>query len=321
MNFNSQYLETVRKVLVEGEYVTGRNSRVLQVFCPLPIVVKDVRKDFPILSVRKVPFYKAALETFFFLSGESEYEFMPKTLRDTWWEPWALKAEERNSWGKFYSTQWRRSSTDGSTDKESFDQWENLIQDLCDVVSTGIVNRKMVVSLWRRQDAMPEYTTDPACLDCCHSTALIFNLVPKYHQDDLDSGYHQEYYLDLHHTQRSLDLLCGTASDLIYSSLIMQLLCNEVADRLYNGEAGPYIYPRKLVFSPSNTHIYESHIAQAKQLLVMNSNVKSYESVTLELQGPIRNFTHFKSVEDVKQVAKITGYKPVSGEYEFQLLG
>lgn len=323
ISFNKQYLNTIQTVLQEGEYVTGRNSPVLQYFCPQPIIVPNISKEFPILSVRKIPFYKSALETFFFLGGESSYDSMPEVLRTSWWSCWADQAKKQDSWGGFYGKQWRHSYTDQSTDNAVFDQWENLIKDLCQVVKTGVINRKMVVSLWRSQDALPEYTTNPAVLSSCHSTALVFNLVPKLHEE---SGHFpcQEYYLDLHHTQRSLDLFLGTGSDLIYSGLLMHLLCDEVANRVYdvnNPESAPVIKPRKLVFSPSNTHIYESHLEQAKQLLMLNSNVKSYSPAKLQLQSPITDFTAFKTIEDVKQVISLNNYNPSQGNYNAKLYG
>ena len=323
MGFNQKYLSTIKTVLNEGEYVTGRNGGVLQVFCPAPIIIKDVSKEFPLLSVRKIPFYKAALETFFFLSGASEYDAMPETLRDSWWKPWKEQAKAQGSWGRFYGSQWRYAMTEQGP---NFDQWENLIKELCEVVSTGIVNRKMCVSLWDKAGTMPEYTSKPSVLDCCHSSFLAFNLVPKFHQDELDSGFakYQEYHLDLHHTQRSLDLFLGTASDLIYSGLIMQLLCDEVANRLYHPfcpEYGPIVKPRKLAFAPANCHLYETHIEQAKQLLMLNSNVLNYQPVKLELKGPITDFSVFKTIEDVKEVVNIQNYCPNWGNYKATLHG
>lgn len=324
MNFNKQYLATVQTVLSEGDYVNSRNSRVLQYFCPQPIIVKNVSKDFPILSVRKIPFYKSALETFFFLSGESSYEAMPELLRNSWWKPWAQQAEAQDSWGRFYGSQWRHQTTELSPN--GFDQWENLISELCEVVKTGIVNRKMCVSLWDKAGTMAEFTTKPAVLGACHSSFLAFNLVPKFHKDELDSGYakYQEYHLDLHHTQRSLDLFLGTGSDLIYSGLIMQLLCKEVSNRLYgfnNPDNSPVVKPRKLVFQPSNAHIYESHIKQAKQLLMLNSNVLNYKPVTIQLKSPITDFCSFKTIEDVKKVIQLNGYSPNWGNYKVELYG
>lgn len=317
MDFNKQYLSTIETVLNDGEYVAGRNSAVLQYFAPSPIVIKDVDKEFPILSVRRTPFYKSVLETFFFLSGNTSFESMPEVLRNTWWKPWAEEAKAQNSWGNFYGHNWRYQTT--KLNPNGFDQWENLIKELCEVVKTGVVNRKMCVTLWDKAGTMPEYTSKPSVLDSCHSSFLAFNLVPKWHKDELDSGYakFQEYYLDLHHTQRSLDLFLGTGSDLIYSGLLMHLLCQEVENRL----CGVYIKPRKLVFTPANTHIYESHIPQAEQLLIMNSNIKSYSPVKLKLQGPIAEFGSYKTIEDVKQVAVLEGYNPHWGNYKGELHG
>ncbi len=306
MDFNKQYLRTIQTVLQEGEYVQGRNSAVLQYFCPNPITIPDVSKEFPILSVRKIPFYKSVLETFFFLSGESSYESMPEILRNTWWKPWAEKAKEQNSWGNFYGKQWRHQTTESGI---GFDQWENLISELCEVINTGIVNRKMCVTLWDKPGTMTQYTSKPSVLDSCHTTAAVFNLVPN-------SGY-QEWYLDLHHVQRSLDLMCGTGSDLIYSGLIMHLLCDEVSNRIQT----TVIKPRKLVFSPSNVHIYESHIKEAKQLLLLNSQSNNYSPAKISLQGPICDFSSFKTIENVKQVVTLKNYSPHCGNYTFELLG
>jgi thymidylate synthase len=323
-NFNKQYLSTIKTVLEAGEYLQSRNSKVLQYFSPNPITIPNVSKEFPILSVRKIPFYKSVLETFFFLSGESSYDSMPEILRNTWWKPWANKAKEQNSWGNFYGHNWRHQTTE--LDPNGFDQWENLIEELCAVIKTGVVNRKMCVSLWDKAGTKPEYTSKPSVLDCCHSSFLSFNLTYKWHEDELNSGYspYQEWYLDLQHTQRSLDLMCGTGSDLIYSGLLMHLLCNEVSNRMYNvnsPEQTPVIKPRKLVFSPANTHIYEPHIKGAKQLLLLNSQLDSYSHAKISLQGPIYDFSSFKTIEDVKQVVTLKDYNPNGGNYNFELLG
>jgi thymidylate synthase len=635
MNFNKQYLNTIQTVLQEGEYLQGRNSAVLQYFCPNSIIIPDTNKEFPILSVRKIPFYKSALETFFFLGGESSYDSMPESLKNSWWKPWAEKAKAQNSWGNFYSHNWRHQTTE--LNSKGFDQWENLLKELCEVIKTGVINRKMCVSLWDKAGTMPEYTTKPSVLDCClpehsnvltkagfksiknvgvgeevwatdlgfnghwskvlakqhfknqevevhsnsnwtieatanhrwliqtqtgkrlykttselegtkysiptrvtgitqkdsiltqdearllgwlltdgtwkktyysgsihqvkpqyvkviskllermgvkntwnaqtkhfylsadivkpllkkaglagvskqeasiahllpnlgkkelrsllitiiqaegsikpggpyciyqsvkspiakditalivltglaattiakpprpsafgkeycntytprtgqffqmpklkstynadvycitteagnflceqnnktfisgncHSSFLSFNLVPKWHEDELNSGYspYQEWYLDLHHTQRSLDLMCGTGSDLIYSGLIMHLLCDEVSNRMYNvnsPEQTPIIKPRKLVFSPSNVHIYESHIKETKQLLLLNSQSNNYSPAKISLQGPICDFTQYKTIEEIKQVVNLKNYNPNWGNYNFELLG
>jgi thymidylate synthase len=302
MDFNQQYLSIVKKVLKQGEEVTSRNSIVKQYFCPGSIEVPCVEDEFPILSIRPIPFYKSALETFFFLSGESSFNAMPEILKNSWWKPWANKAESQNSWGNFYGYQWRHQTTESG---QKFDQWENLLEDLVDVVKSKTINRKMVVSLWRRQDAMDLYTSKPAVLDSCHSTSLVFNLVSS-----TDS-----WYLDLHHTQRSLDLMCGTGSDLIYSGLLMKLLCSEI-----NFRTGAHVTCRKLVFSPSNAHIYKSHFEEAYRLLG-NYNFTKADKARVLFDGHCPHFKSFQTIEDVKQFCVLEGYNPSPIKYNFGLVG
>jgi hypothetical protein len=62
--------------------------------------------------------------------------------------------------------------------------------------------------------------------------------------------------LNLHHTQRSLDLVNGAAADLVYSGLLMELLCELLNDE----EPGSWVDAGTLVFAPVNVHIYENHL-------------------------------------------------------------
>lgn len=104
----------------------------------------------------------------------------------------------------------------------------------------------------------------------------------------------------------------------------MHLLCKEVANRLYgvnSPEQTSIIKPRKLVFSPSNVHIYESHIKGAKQLLLLNSQSNNYSPAKISLESPITDFGSFKTIEDVKKVVSIKNYNPYWGNYNFELLG
>jgi thymidylate synthase len=280
----------VRTVLRHGELVTGRNGEIAQYFSPAPIVIQSVDNTFPILQIRKVPFYKAALETLFFLSGESSYESMPECLRNSWWKPWSAQAKENNSWGKFYGHQMRHSQAGIG----EYDQWAELLNSIQYSLETGEVNRRLVISLWRAQDTLAEYCNDPAVLPSCHSTALVFNLNPD------------TRVLDLHHTQRSLDLMCGFASDLIYSGLLLKIIADE-----YGLKCG------KLVFQPINCHIYSPHFEEAGRLTTVP--LPKLSDVTVDVIERI-DFKA-KTIEDVKSIFKLSNYNPLQDEYKFELVG
>jgi thymidylate synthase len=242
MTLTQQYMALVQKVLTEGNTAFTRNGPVKKLWAPPPIVVPDVTADFPYLQNRPTPVYKAVLETMFFLSGASDYEAMPEVLANSWWKPWRAEAHDQKSWGRFYGTQWRAQVTE--TPGVYFDALQDLLLQLIEVVETKVENRKMVVSLWHTADAREEYTNKPAVLESCHSTSLCFDLEPS----------PEGWDLNLHHTQRSLDLVNGTAADLVYSGLLLHCLANYVSNA-----TGVTVRAKALVFAPVNVHIYANH--------------------------------------------------------------
>jgi thymidylate synthase len=294
-SIDRQYHNILQQVLKNGEFLPGRNGNTLCVIAPPPMVIDSVDNYFPILSIRPMPFYKSALETLFFLSGKSNYSAMPEVLRNSWWEPWSDKARYSASWGKFYGYQLRHSQAEIG----EFDQWQNLKKDLVESIKTGLVNRKMVISLWRRQDNLASHTKDPAVLDSCHSTCLCFNYNPISNT------------LSLHHTQRSLDLLCGTGADLVYSGLLMKVLQFEIEQL-----TGLRMNLGKLVFAPVNVHIYELHIELAKKLELFEPE----QSPTVTINSIAENYI-YKTIEEVKASLEIRGYSPAKSDYIFKLVG
>jgi thymidylate synthase len=206
------------------------------------LVVRDVSSDFPYLQNRPTAFYKSVLETLFFLSGDSSYESMPEALCTSWWKPWASVAHDQKSWGRFYSTQWRAQVTE--TPGVYFDALEHLLQQMLEVITSGVENRKMVVSLWHTPDTLAQYTRKPAVLHSCHSTSLVFDLEPS----------SRGWELNLHHTQRSLDLVNGTGADLMYSGLVMYLIAQYLEEQTL-----VEVWPGRLVFVPVNVHVYQNH--------------------------------------------------------------
>ena len=316
MNLNNQYLNLIKLILKEGELVKSRNSDVLQYFGPNNLVVENVSKAFPILQIRKLPFYKSVLETCFFLSGETSFESMPEVLRNSWWKPWAAEAKAKNSWGQFYSHQWRHQLTEPGYPE--FDAFNHLIGECCDVIYDVVINRGMVVSLWNKPSFTEGYTSDKAVLQSCHGTAMTFNLVP-------DKTKPNAWHLDLHHYQRSLDVMCGTNADLVYSGLLMQIIADEVSNCLYDVnelESSPVVSPRKLVYSLGNAHIYASHMTGAYELLktCKSESYEAYPQPTVTSNSPL-DFKSIRSVTDAKLAFQLNNYIATPGNYCFELIG
>jgi thymidylate synthase len=304
MILTKQYLSLVADVLGNGNTVTTRNGLVKKIWAPKPLVELDVASNFPILTDRKPAFYTSVLETCFFLSGYSTYESMPELLRNTWWKPWAKKAQEQKSWGRFYGTQWRN-QTGG------FDPLRHLLAQLSEVITTGVENRKMVVSLWHTPDTLHAYTARPAVLESCHSTSLCF---------DLERGPELgSWGLSLHHTQRSLDLMCGTGPDLIYSGLVMEFICKFLSEK-----HGCIVKAKKLIFAPVNVHIYEQHWRKAKKLKPSPEHhsaqvILKEDFLARLLENPYDSHPMF--LNEAKEICTLLDTNTYNSAIKFELIG
>ena len=58
-NYETQYMNLVKRILSEGYKVTGRNGDVIKL--PHQITTVDLSKEFPILNIRKC-FWKSAVK-------------------------------------------------------------------------------------------------------------------------------------------------------------------------------------------------------------------------------------------------------------------
>jgi thymidylate synthase len=144
----------------------------------------------------------------------------------------------------------------------------------------------------------------------CHSTSLVFDL-------EREQGSH--WKLNLHHTQRSLDLVNGTAADLVYSGLLMELICELLNDE----EPSHWVEPGTLVFAPVNTHIYENHLEGITQHAHQwESCQKDFEEqkpvlvfpyVGISILRSIINGAKFHSIAEVKEFISINHGNPAGG--------
>ncbi len=299
-DLTQQYYRLVKDVLKYGTPVLGRNGYTHELWAPQPLV-HNFDDGFPILYNRPVAFYKSALETLFFLSGNTSYESMSEDLRNSWWKPWAEQAKAEGRWKGFYGAMLR--GTEPEPGSKGFDQLSDILSKAEKVVRSGVGNRKMVISLWNQH-------LNPV-LEACHSTSLVFNL------RNTANGWR----LDLHHTQRSLDVINGCGPDLVYSGLLMEL----IADYL-TGQTNSAVKPGKLIFAPVNVHVYENHFENAR-LMFSKRDLKAQEqNSNLRLNKPdilksVMSGYNPQTISEVKELFTILGYEPELCTLKFLLNG
>ena len=97
----------------------------------------DLRKAFPLVSVKETKYKAAFIEMLWFLRGESNINFLHEHNVNIWNE-WA---DENGELGRIYGVQWRKWT---NSNNEVTDQIANLIHDL----KTKPDSRRLLVTAW-----------------------------------------------------------------------------------------------------------------------------------------------------------------------------
>jgi thymidylate synthase len=237
------YLELVQKVLTEGKLKQNRTG-VSALTIAGAMLQHDLQEGFPLLTTKKMAFKAVRVELEFFIKGLTDKSWLKERgchIWDEWCTPDRIPAEasdeerkkiqmEENDLGPIYGFQWRNF---GQSDKipNGIDQLKQVVETLKNNPS----DRRMLVSAWNPL-ALPHQALPP-----CH---VLFHLVV------IDNR------LNLSWFQRSCDLMLGIPFNLPSYSILLHLLAKEAGL-----EAG--IVTGML----SDVHIYENHIAGAKEQL------------------------------------------------------
>lgn len=196
----------------------------------------DLRKGFPIVTTKRVPFRWVAEELFWFLSGSTDEKDLTARGVDIWAE-WATAAQtarfgrETGDLGPVYGYLWRSFGGD-YPGMGGVDQIARLIHE----IETNPNSRRLIVTGWN-----PE-TCDNVALPPCHT---LF-------QFKIDEGrvLHCQLY------QRSADAFLGVPFNITSYALLTHLIAH-----VCGLEAGDFIH------TFGDLHIYQNHFEQVEELL------------------------------------------------------
>lgn len=196
----------------------------------------DLRRGFPIVTTKKVPFRWVAEELFWFLSGDTNEENLRKRGVDIWAE-WADEehttrfGREAGDLGPVYGYLWR--SFGGNYPRyDGVDQIANLIKQ----IQTNPNSRRLIVTGWDPREA------DRVDLPPCH-TLFQFKV------EDSEILHCQLY-------QRSADAFLGVPFNISSYALLMHLIAH-----VCNLRVGEFVY------TLGDYHIYKNHLEQVHELL------------------------------------------------------
>ena len=267
------YLSIVRQVLKQGQLKKNRTG-IQTLTIAGAMFQHDLRKGFPLLTTKKIPFHAIKVELEFFIKGLRDKKWLQERgckIWDEWCNPTLLdnsltdtarkkKQLKESDLGPIYGVQWRNFSSSG---KSGVDQLKSVV----DKLKKNPNDRRMVVSAWN------PLVMEQMALPPCH---VLFHLVVI------------GKVLNLTWFQRSCDLMLGIPFNIASYGLLLELLSLESG-----------LIPGQLNGMLSDVHIYENHLEAAKKQLIREPLPLS--SLKIENFTSIFEWSH--------EQAKIIGYK------------
>lgn len=210
----------------------------------------DLRKEFPLLTLRKSPFKNPIDEILWIYQQKSNNI---NDLRPHIWDEWA---DETGSIGKAYGYQIGKPFLDNGIMTDQMDYILNTLK-------KTPYSRRMVTSIFNHQD-LAEMKLHPCCWSCT------FNVTDE--DDD-------KLVLNMVLNQRSNDVLAANNWNVVqYSALLMMVA------QVSGMKAG------KLLHVIADAHIYDKHVPVIQELITrkeypaptvtMNPDVKSFYDFT-----------------------------------------
>ena len=264
-SINQQYLNLLDEILTNGqEHIDRTNVGTISLFGEQ--IKCDMRKEFPIITTKKINFNAVAAELLWFLKGSANVNELreltfgeensrnenKKTIWDANYDNQAKALGYTNGYlGPIYGKQWRDFNDSG------LDQIKNVINEAKENPSS----RRLLVSAWN-----PLQIKDMALPPCHYGFQL-----------NID-----DEFIDLSWTQRSVDCVLGLPFNITSYAILLSIFAR-ILDKT----------PRFLVGQLGNVHIYNNHIENAK--IQLEREPFSTENTTLQINPKLKTLEDFEN--------------------------
>ncbi len=240
---DSQYQDRLRQILNEGVKIknTAQEIPAITLFGTLPPMVFDLRNGAPIITERKIGFWRKPItEILCFIHGFRRLEVL-EYLGCDWWSQWATKekCEKRGlDVGDLGPGSYGAAFNDfPMPDGNGFNQFVQVVEE----IKNNPHSRTIFVSPWIPYYAIPRGSAQKAVVSPCHGWV---------HLRVIDGRLH------LHMFQRSADFPVGVPSNMVqYAALLLMLA------QVTGYEPGCFHH------SFSDAHIYEDQVEAVKEML------------------------------------------------------
>jgi thymidylate synthase len=271
-----QYHNLLRNIIKNGYEKQNRTGvKTISVFGE-QIKFKNITKNFPLLTTKKLHLKSVIGELLWFLSGSSNKHELKEKYGVSIWDEWG--DDETGELGPVYGKQWRKwqgwlvNTETGKCGSLWFDQISQIVEQL----KKNPDDRRIMVSAWNVADI------DKMALPPCHYAFQIWtrdlNLEEriKIYEDNFTNGIkiqHDEWVesklstrniskkaISLLWNQRSCDTFLGIPFNIASYAILLLMLAQQTN-----------MYADELIGHLGDTHLYENHMEYVNQQLARDS--------------------------------------------------
>ena len=261
-------------------------------------------EGFPLLTTKKMAWKQVVSELLWFLTGQTNIEFLHKYNNHIWDGDYAKSGRTDGDLGPIYGKQWRNwggwkevKFTDEKDDNgylvptyikhRGIDQIDELIKN----IKENPDSRRLMVSAWNVSEldkmVLPPchygfqiYTRELSIDERLHLASIKYEVFDPF---DFHMGDHKEIdelypvpkrAISLMWNQRSVDTFLGLPFNIASYGLLLHIIANEVD-----------MIPDELIGNLGDTHLYLNHIEQAKEQISRESFDLPILKTTAKIDG------------------------------------
>lgn len=267
------YLNLLKDILTNGEEHEDRTGTgTLSVFGRQ--LRFDISRTVPLLTTKFIPWKSVIKELIWFLKGDTDANHLKEQGVGIWngnssrefLDKRGLPSYQEGDIGPMYGWQWRHSGAEyqgasQSYDGQGIDQLEQVIQ----LLKTDPFSRRIIMTTYNVGDL------EKGVLHPCHGLVVQFYV---------SKGSNGELHLSTHMYQRSVDTFLGLTWNIFSYAVLTHIIAKYVG-----------MYPKELIISTGDTHLYKDHLEQSNLQLTRHV----MPSPTLVVKDDIKN----KSISDL----------------------
>jgi len=280
--WESQYLNLMNNILINGDRIQTRNSEVISTFGEKMIF--DLSEGFPLLTTKKMGYKTILRELLWFISGSTSNQALNDVNVHIWdknasrefLDSRGLKNNPVGDLGPVYGFQWRNFGASYFGMHYKYENGVDQLKYVIDQIKNDPSSRRIILSAWNPTDL------DKMALPPCH-------VMCQFNVDTKNKKLNCQLY------QRSGDMFLGVPFNIASYSFLLSIIAKITGYQ-----------PGKFIHILGDSHIYNNHINSVKKQiirvpykfpkLVISDELTDIDSIKEEY-FTIENYKYYEKIE------------------------